>query len=257
MASVGTETMGRRFFPRLHWSAIIAGTILALAVHIVMGLIGATLGFAAAPADSEGLGIGAAVWALLTPFVASLLGAWLAIRLAGEEDRTGAYVHGILVWCLGLIAGAIFLTGTLASGAMSAGTAASGNLGAAQRMVGVEPGEARGTPRQDEAREDRAGAAGAAATGAAALAAIAGLLGAVVGAGLAMRRGDRRGLGWKIAIQRRDERGAYAGAEGRGYGAGVGTSPGAGYAESGQSRIVTPAAEGTRPEDRSTDPYHH
>lgn len=254
MASVGTETMGRRFFPRLHWSAIAAGVLLALAVHIVMGLIGAAIGFAAAPADSEGVGIGAAIWGLLTPFVASLLGAWLAIRLAGEEDRAGGYVHGVLVWCIGLIAGALFLTGTLASSAMSAGTAASGNLGSAQRMAGGDAGRARPTAREAEVREDQAGKAGAAATGAAAIAAIAGLLGAIAGAGLAMRRGDRR-AGWRIAIQRRDER------HERELGTQAGMGMGAGYGattESRESRIVTPGGEAQRPDAGSpTDPYHH
>jgi len=218
MANVGTEAAGGPFPPRLHWSAVVAGVFLALAAHVVMGLIGAAIGLAAEPADSEALGAGAAFWALLTPFVASLLGAWLAVRLSGERDGFGSSLHGILVWCIGLIAGALFLTGTLATGAMSAGTAASGNLGAAQRMVGGTP--ARG-PRADEARSDQAGKAGAAATGGAALAAIAGLLGAVVGAGLATRRGRGRGLGWRIAIQRHDERHevARAGTEARPYGA--------------------------------------
>ena len=54
MATVGTDTAGGRFFARVHWSAVIAGALLALGVHIVMGLIGAALGFAAEPADSPG-----------------------------------------------------------------------------------------------------------------------------------------------------------------------------------------------------------
>lgn len=264
MASAGTETMGRRFFPRLHWSAIAAGVLLALAIHIVMGLIGAALGFAAAPADSEGVGIGAAVWGLLTPFVASLLGAWLAIRVAGEDDRAGANVHGILVWCIGLIAGALFLTGTLATGAMSSATAASGNLGSAQRMARGTTGQERVSAREAEAREDEAGKAGAAATGAGALAAIAGLLGAVAGSGLATRRNDRRG-GWRIAIQRRDERherehgGARPGtgtatATGSGYGSTTGTSYGS-PGESRESHVVSPSGE--PPGAPPTDPFHH
>src|SRR5512139_1646062 len=202
MANVGTEAAGGRFIPRLHWSAIIAGVFLALAAHVTMGLIGAALGLAAEPTDSEALGAGAAIWGLITPFVASLLGAWLAVRLSGEEDKVGSNVHGVLVWCIGLIAGALFLTGTLATGAMSVGAAASGNVRAAERMMGGAP--ARGPAA--EARADQAGRAGAAAAGGAALAAISGLLGAVIGTGLATRRGKGRGLGWRIAIQRHEER---------------------------------------------------
>ncbi|HET8538942.1 MAG TPA: hypothetical protein VFL83_03620 [Anaeromyxobacter sp.] len=250
MATVGTEAAGGRFFARVRWSAVIAGALFALGVHIVMGLIGAALGLAAEPADSRALGAGAAAWALLTPFVATLLGAWLAIRLSEEEDRNTGYVHGVLVWCIGLIAGALFLTGTAASGAMTAGTAASGNLGSAQRMVRGNVGQANATRAQTERSADEAGKAGAAATGGAALAAIAGLLGAVVANALAGRRRQGRGLGWRIAIQRKDERreGAYAGDPGR---------PGETY------RPATPGAygremPGERPGDEgATDPYHH
>lgn len=253
-----SEGTGTRFFHRVHWSAVIAGVFLALAAHIVMGLIGAALGFAAEPADSEALGAGAAIWALLTPFVASLLGAWLAVRLSGEDrfavatdDKTNSYVHGVLVWCIGLVAGALFLTGTLATGAMTAGTAASGNLGPAERMVGRMGADRPVTP-QAEARADEAGRAGAAATGGAALAAIAGLLGAVVGSGLAARRGKGRGLGWKIAIQRDEHRReqAYRGAEAPRYG----TEAGYGTGAEG-SRVVGPGE--VRPDVPSSDPYHH
>jgi hypothetical protein len=255
MATVGTETVRGRFFPRLHWSAILAGVLLALAVHIVMGLIGAAIGFAAAPADSEALGAGAGIWALITPFVATLLGAWLAVRLTGDEDRAGANVHGILVWCAGLIAGALFLTGTLATGAMSAGTAASGNLAAAQRTVQGEPAGAPAGTAAAEAREDAAGKAGAAAMGAAALAAIAGLLGAVIGSGLALRRASGKGRswgsGWRIAIHREERReGVHLGE--RGIGSEVGS-----HGMPPPGRVPT-AGEGTRRDLGPTeDPYHH
>ncbi len=242
--AVATGAAGRRFFPRVHWSAVIAGVALALAAHIVLGLIGAAIGLAAEPADSRTIGAGAAFWALLTPFVASLLGAWLAIKLSGEEDRAAANVHGILVWCIGLILGALFLAGTIGAGAMSAGTAASGNLASAQRITGA------GRPSRPEAerRADQAGKAGAAAAGGAALAAIAGLLGAVVGSGVALRGGARgRGLGWRFGLQRRDEQRMASHAESRPYGGGTT------YPE--QPRMTRPG-EPPRPGE-PMDPYHH
>ncbi len=259
MATAGTQAAtggGIGSWVRVHWGAIIAGALFAIGVHIVMGLIGAALGFAAAPADSKGLGVGAAIWALITPFVATLCGAWLAIRLSGEREDASGYVHGILVWCIGLIAGALFLTGTAATGAMSAGTAASGNLGTAQRTARQVTGQSTPT-RGDTARgAEQAGKAGAAATGGAALAAIAGLLGAVVATGLANRRssgaGRGRGVGWRIAIQRTDRSraGAYEGDGGR-YREGA-HRPGAPGAYGG-----TATGEGGLPRDETaSDPYH-
>jgi len=256
MASVGAETEGRAL-PRLHWGAIAAGVVVALAAHIVLGLVGAALGFAAAPADSEALGAGAAIWGLLTPLVASLLGAWIATRLAGRFDTAGSNLHGILVWCIGLIAGALFLTGTLASGAMSAATSASGNAGVLRRAVQGETQVAPESPAAEaraERAEDEAGKAGAAAMGAAAMAAIAGLLGALIGAALARASGagQRKGLGWRIALQRTDGKGGERAAmPGHATTAGFGerfADPTRPYGTGGEAR------PGTLPGD---DPHAH
>jgi MFS family permease len=263
MASIATETGGRAL-PRIHWSAIAAGVLVALASHIVLGLFGAALGFAAAPADSEALGAGAAIWALITPLVASLLGAWIACRVADQRETAGANLHGVLVWCIGLIAGALFLTGTLASGAMSAGTAASGNVGALRSAVQggserVDPGAAQ-TQAEAERAEDAAGKAGATAMGGAAMAAIAGLLGALAGAALARASGtgQRKGLGWKIAVQRTDdtvrrERGYTVSQPTTGAGSGMGErlhDPVRPYGTAAEAR----PGQGTLPGD---DPYAH
>lgn len=244
MATTTMETTGGRAFPRLHWGAVIAGVLLALAAHVVLGLIGATLGFAAGAGDSQAAGAAAAVWGLLTPFVATLLGAWLACRVAGTEEGRAGYLHGVLVWCIGLIAGALFLTGTLATGAMSAGTAASGNMGAAQRALRAETG--RSTPRgpQAQARAEDAAKGAAAGAGGAALAAIAGLLGAMVGAGLSGRggRGASRG-GWRSAFRHDETRATPTVPYGTTYGTEnrmPGSTPGA-------STDVPP----------SSDPLHH
>lgn len=190
---------GLRALPRLSWAPVIAGVLLALAAHVVLGLIGAALGFAAEPADSTALGAGAAIWALITPFVATALGAWLAVRMAGREDEAGSNLHGVMVWCIGLLAGAIFLAGTAASGAMAVGTAASGNAGVLRQLTGTSRPDLS-TPA-NEARADDAGEAAAKAAGGAAMAGLCGLLGAFVGAGLGRRR-EGRGLGFRIAVRR-------------------------------------------------------
>ncbi len=238
--AVESEVTGGRLFPRLHWGPVIAGVLLAISAHIVLGLVGAALGLAAEPAGSRGLGASAAIWALITPFVATLLGAWLACRMAAAGETRAATLHGILVWCIGLIAGAVFLTGTVASGAMSVGTAASGNLGPAQRMMRGDVG-ARPDGRTLEARQEDAARAAAAGFGGAALASLAGLLGAVVGAGLSTRRAAGKGRGWRIAIHRPEEvrTGQLTGQE-RGY-------PGT-YAPPPRAPEVGPPP---------TDPYQH
>jgi hypothetical protein len=174
----------------VQWGPVIAGVLCALAAHIVLGLFGAAFGFAASPADSKGLGVMAGIWALLTPLVASFIGAMVAVRVAGDRQDSGALLHGTLVWAIGLIAGAIFLTSAIASGGMTAGTALSGNVGA--RTV-----EQRATP-QNRARASRdaedAAKGAAAGTGAAGVGALLGLLGAGLGAALGRRQVSGEGL---------------------------------------------------------------
>ncbi|HET6440619.1 MAG TPA: hypothetical protein VFG59_21340 [Anaeromyxobacter sp.] len=188
----GTEAVRVGAFPRLWWGAIIAGVLLALATHVVLGLFGAALGLAAQPTESGALGVLAGFWALITPLVATILGAWLACRLAGQERTDSTNLHGVMVWSIGLIAGALFLTGSMASGAMSAG-AASGGAGAIQRFTGQPPASIGGA----------SAAAGAAkVAGGAAMAGLCGLLGAFIGAAIARTRREGKGLGWRIAIQR-------------------------------------------------------
>ncbi|HEX9240821.1 MAG TPA: hypothetical protein VF875_00125 [Anaeromyxobacter sp.] len=239
-------------FPRLHWGAVIAGVLLALAAHVVLGLIGAALGFAAGPSDSRTVGAAAAIWALVTPFVATLLGAWLACRMAeAEYDSRAAGLHGVLVWCIGLVAGALFLTGTMATGALSAGAAASGNLGAAQRQLRADTSAAR-APGAQARGSDEAAKAAAAGAGGGALAAIAGLLGGICGAAISSRRqGARRGRGFGVGTWRferheettagdRGRAATYPGTTGM-PSHGAGTSPGL-----GESELPPPH-----------DPYHH
>jgi hypothetical protein len=243
------EAAGGRAFPRLHWGAVIAGVLLALAAHVVLGLIGAALGFAAGAGDSRATGAAAAIWAIVTPFVATLLGAWLACRMAGAEDGRASSLHGVLVWCIGLIAGALFLTGTMATGAMSAGTAASGNAGAAQRTLRAETG--RATPRgpQAQAQAQDAAKGAAAGTGAGALAAIAGLLGAFVGAAVSGRSGRGASSGrWRTPFRHDESRsGTTIHAGDRGYGTTYGTETRVPGTTTGASTDVPPPS----------DPYHH
>jgi hypothetical protein len=265
MAQTMTEASGMRALPRLAWGPVIAGVLLALASHVVLGLIGAALGFVAEPADSEAIGAGAAIWALLTPFVATALGAWLATRMAAAWDTAGSNLHGVMVWCIGLVAGALFLTGTLAAGAMTAGTAASGNAGTLQRLTGMGRQDVTGpsAPARAEIRADEAAKRAAATTGGAAMAALAGLLGAFAGAGLARQRMTGKGLGFKIAIQR--DRAQHAGrhAESESYGRreqGVPRSyeperPYAGAVRADETTRDVTRSEG--PGAPPVDPYHH
>lgn len=239
--AVGREAAERRGFPSLSWGPIIAGVLLALAAHVVLGLAGGALGFAAEPADSRGLAVAAGFWALLTPFVATLLGAWLACRLAERRDEAGTNLHGVMVWAIGLVAGALFLAGTPVGSAMAVGGAAGGDPSFAQGLLDADPGGAT-------VGEEAAGRVSAA-SGAGAMAALCGLAGAFAGAGVARarREGTGRSFPWRIAIQRTDRQDERRPAEDR-------------YA---QTRRSPSPEEEVRDVSRDegpgapADPYHH
>ncbi|HYD39911.1 MAG TPA: hypothetical protein VEB43_03705 [Anaeromyxobacter sp.] len=242
--AVSTEAAEKHGFPGLAWGPIIAGVLLALASHVVLGLVGGALGFAAEPADSRGLAVAAGFWALLTPFVATLLGAWLANRLAARRDEAGTNLHGVMVWAIGLLAGALFLAGTAMSGAVAAGSAAAGNASAAQGLLGGEPGDAT-TGGEEAARR------ASVTSGAGAMAALCGLAGAFAGAGIARarrREGKGRSFPWRIAIQRTDRQDDRRLAEGR-YG----------RAERSYPRPEDEVRDVSRDEGPGApaDPYHH
>jgi len=111
----------------------------------------------------------AIAWSIGTAFAASMMGAIVATRLAAITDGE-AMLNGALVWCVGLIAGAVFLSGTLTGGTVGAGYAWNGGI------ITAAPDAGPGTAIQS--------AAGSAANASllAGIASLFGLIGAAVGA---------------------------------------------------------------------------
>ncbi|MGF1621957.1 MAG: hypothetical protein ACFCUR_15240 [Rhodomicrobiaceae bacterium] len=90
---------------RVSWGAIFAGVACALAAHLVLSMIGVSVGFAVVdPAYEqdplEGIGMAAGIWAAVSSLIALFAGGWVAGRLAGlPRDLTGA-LHGATVWAI-------------------------------------------------------------------------------------------------------------------------------------------------------------
>jgi len=204
----------RGVLPRVQWGPVITGVLCAIAAQIVLGLFGVAFGFAVAPAG-KGMAVLAGVWGILTPIVASFIGAFVAVRIAGDTRESGAFLDGALVWCIGLIAGALFLASAIGPGAMSVGSASAG--------AGMQGG-LQGT---DVARGF------AASTGVAAVAALLGLGGALFGAAVA--RGMVTGEGLRGPSRRQLERRAE--------------QAGIAYTERGETRRPADVGERRPPEE--------
>jgi hypothetical protein len=92
VASVGT---------RVSWGAIWAGSILALALCLLMSTLAGAVGLAVHDkVNAANLETGSIIWALLTVGIALFVGGLLTSLLTVGEDKTEAVMHGVLMWAL-------------------------------------------------------------------------------------------------------------------------------------------------------------
>ena len=139
------------------WAAIIAGGVLAAAISFILLTFGSAIGLSlTSPYEGEGhslafLGAASGLWVVWVQVSSFIAGAYLAGRLRRRlpdasphevEVRDGA--HGLLVWAIGVLLGAMFAasvaTGvaSTAASAVSTATQAVGS-GAAQLAQSANP----------------------------------------------------------------------------------------------------------------------
>jgi hypothetical protein len=115
--TITREIIDRRQ-PTLRWSAIFAGTAIAVGVWGVLQLLGIGVGLVAIdPDDATSVvpaAIGATAFSTLAPIVAMFAGGWFAALLANTWDRHVAITHGLITWGLASVIG-ISMTVLIAS----------------------------------------------------------------------------------------------------------------------------------------------
>jgi hypothetical protein len=133
---------------RISWGAIIAGLIVSLVCQILLTMLGVAIGAATIDPLSEqrpmeGMGIGAAVWWLVSGLISLFLGGCVAGRLAGIPRKADGALHGIIMWGTAtLITILLFTTalGGVLGGAMSmfrnVSTQANAGQGAPASQIG-------------------------------------------------------------------------------------------------------------------------
>jgi cytochrome bd-type quinol oxidase subunit 2 len=117
------EVAGHDFggwFP-LSWGAIACGVVVALAVQLLLGLLGTALGFSAVEyagqTDVEGAAHSAFWWWALSGLVASFCGG-LAAGATTPGSIHNAYMNAFVAWCTTLLFVALAIS-ALATGAIS------------------------------------------------------------------------------------------------------------------------------------------
>lgn len=106
---------------RISWGAVFAGVVMAVAVQILLTVLGAAIGFGivepggAESPSASGFGIGGAVWWTVANLIALFIGGFVAARLAGVEMRFDGLLHGLVIWAFALIVTLWLLTTALAN----------------------------------------------------------------------------------------------------------------------------------------------
>jgi hypothetical protein len=122
---------------RTVWSAVFAGVVIVLIAQLCLTLLGVGIGAAAFDPfrdgnPAAGLGIGSALWILVTALLSLFAGGWVAGRLAASTDRTESLLHGVLTWGLASLV-SFFLISTAVGRVVSGGASV---VGTALGMTG-------------------------------------------------------------------------------------------------------------------------
>lgn len=82
-------------YSRVSWGAILAGSAVAFALYILLNLLGAAIGLSL---DSDGIGVGAAIWSIIAVTASLFVGGYVVSRCTAGEDRTEAMMYGVILW---------------------------------------------------------------------------------------------------------------------------------------------------------------
>jgi hypothetical protein len=105
---------------RLDWSALFGGSLIGWGTMLLLSMVAMIVGlaaidpFAVRPATSNA---GAAIWGAASAIIASFVGAFAVLRLAGDRRRGESLMHGAVSWGMSmLLAGliALFASGVAA-----------------------------------------------------------------------------------------------------------------------------------------------
>jgi len=193
---------------RISWSGIVAGTALGWAVFSLIGLLGAAIGLAkfdpysANPAN--GLGAGSSLFGGFAMVVSSILGAYLAVRIAGDRRRSEALLHGAICWAFSLMIGGALALGAARTAAQSAATVASGPRAQAKAERESNLRRNTGPTQADLDRTAEAADAAAKTAGAAAGGAFLALVCSMIGALGAARRRTRKNVSEGTSMRSKD-----------------------------------------------------
>ena len=111
-------TGGLALTKRISWSAVFAGVLVAVVTQMLLTLLGIGVGLSSIDAVEEqnpaaGLGIGTAIWYIVSSLLSLFAGGWVAGRLASTPRLFDGVIHGVLTWSLVTLFTVYLLTTTV------------------------------------------------------------------------------------------------------------------------------------------------
>ena len=87
----------------VYWSPVVLGAMVAVVVTVLFGLVGTAIGAHKAGTEGRittwsGVGFAGLVFAVVSSFFAFVIGAWVAVRVAGIRRSEPAVLHGAISW---------------------------------------------------------------------------------------------------------------------------------------------------------------
>ena len=150
--------------PRVSWSAIVAGAVIAVTIGFMLNILGVAVGATAVDVvegdtpSGSAFGIGAGIWLLAATLIGLAVGGYAAARLSGTADKTDAALHGVGVWAIDFLLSAVLLGNLAAGTASTVAGAASSLLGGVAQTAGSAAASVSGAVNP-QALADRARAA--------------------------------------------------------------------------------------------------
>lgn len=137
---------------RISWGAIAAGAMVALAIYLILTLVGIAVGFemAARRPDevAKSLDLGLAIVSIAILLVAMFFGGWATSRLAVGETKLEAVLYGIILWGV-LVTGMFWLNGN----GVRVGFGAILGVASGTVVIPDTPGVERGQYNEGQARQ--------------------------------------------------------------------------------------------------------
>src|SRR5215469_4057391 len=112
---------------RASWGSIFAGMFVTIVLQIMLTLLGIAIGIATiepllGQTTAQSMALGSGVWLLVTGLISIWVGAWVSGRLSGGPLLADGMLHGIVTWCVSMLA--MFYLLATAVGAVLGGTGA-------------------------------------------------------------------------------------------------------------------------------------